>query len=85
MCAGGALLKPADVEGARSEVDLVPTQVGQFGCAEAVPVGHQDHGRIPVTVAIFLGGIHELFNFGFSQIFAGTQGGVGEPPWCNCS
>ena len=31
------------------EVDLIPTQIKEFGSAEAVPIGDQDHGGVPVA------------------------------------
>jgi hypothetical protein len=33
------------------EVDLVQAQVAGLGGAQPVPEGHEDHGRVPVTVA----------------------------------
>jgi hypothetical protein len=37
-----------------SQVDLVPTQVHQLGRAEAVAVGHEDHGRVAAAVSVAL-------------------------------
>jgi hypothetical protein len=49
MGAGRALLDPTDVEGGCPEVDLILSHVRQFGSPQAVPIGYQDHGRIPVA------------------------------------
>jgi hypothetical protein len=54
MGAWRALLDPADVQGGRPEVHLIPAQLHQFGNPEAVPVGHEDHRRVPMTVAAFI-------------------------------
>ena len=77
MRAGRALLDPADVQGGRGELDLVPAQVHQFGSAQAVPVGHQDHGGVAVAPAVSLGGLHQPLDLGLGQVFAGAQLGVG--------
>ena len=52
MGAVTALLDPADVQGGRGEVDLVPAQVRQLARPEAVAVGHKDHRRVPVGPAV---------------------------------
>ena len=52
-----APLGPADVQGRSVEVDLIPAKVGEFGHAQAVAVGDEDHGRVPVAVPIALGGL----------------------------
>ena len=70
MRAGCAFLGLADVQGGRSEVHLIPTQVNQFGRPEAVPKGHQQHGGVPVAVAVALGGVDEPLDFGFRQMLA---------------
>jgi hypothetical protein len=62
--AGRALLDPADVQGGRSEIDLLPAQVDQLGDPKAVPIRHEDHGRIPVAVAVALGGLDQPFDLG---------------------
>jgi hypothetical protein len=45
--------------GGRSEVHLVPTQVHQFGCSQAVPVGRKDHRGVAVAMAVAFGRLHE--------------------------
>jgi hypothetical protein len=50
MRAGRALLDPADVQGGRSEVNLLPAQVNQFGHSQAVPVAYQDRDRCANSV-----------------------------------
>jgi len=51
-----ALLGPADVQDSVGEIDLIPTQVDKLGRPQAVAEGDKDHGSIPVTPAIGLGG-----------------------------
>jgi len=47
-----APLGPADVQGRSVEVDLIPAKVGEFGHAQAVAVGDEDHGGVAVTVPL---------------------------------
>jgi hypothetical protein len=35
-----------------------------------VPKGHQQHGGVPVAVAVALGGVDEPLDFGFRQMLA---------------
>ena len=85
MRAGSALLDPTDVQGSRSELDLLPAKVHQFGRPQAVPVGHKDHRGIPVAIAVSLGDRHEPVDLGFGQVLRGLQLAVGEPLRRNCS
>jgi hypothetical protein len=55
MGAWHAVLDPPHMQDRRSELDLVPTQVAQLGSPQPVPEGDQDHGGVPVTVAVRLG------------------------------
>jgi hypothetical protein len=64
MRAGSALLDPADVQGGRSEVHLLPAEVHQLGYPEAVPVGDEDHGGIPVAPPVALRRFHEPLDLG---------------------
>ena len=61
MRAGGALLDPADVQGGRSEVHLLP-------------VGHKDHGGVSVVVTIVPGGLDQpLLDLSLREMLAGAQ------------
>jgi hypothetical protein len=46
------ILKSMDVQAAMDEINLLPAQRAQFGCPQAVPEGHQDHGGIAMPVPI---------------------------------
>ena len=46
------------------EIDLIPTQVYKLGRPQAVAEGDKDHGGIPVTPAIGLGGIDQPIDLG---------------------
>ena len=85
MGAGCALLDPADVQGGRFELHLIPAQVHQLGGAQAVPVGHKDHRGVPVAPAVALGRVHQPLDLGLGQVLAGAQLGVGEALRGNCS
>ena len=63
-----ALLGPADVQDGVGEIDLIPTQVYQLGRPQAVAEGDKDHGGIPVTPAIGLGGFNQPIDLGAGQV-----------------
>jgi hypothetical protein len=65
MGAWRALLGPADMQGGRPEVHLIPAQVNQLGNPETVPIGHEDHGGVPMAVAVALGCFHKPLDFCF--------------------
>src|SRR5262249_17219532 len=44
-----ARLGPTDMQDARFEVNLIPTQVHEFSRPEAVAKGQQDHGRVAMA------------------------------------
>ena len=85
MVARRALLDPADMQSCRGELHLIPAQVHQFGDAQAMPVGHKDHGGVPVSPAVALCRSHQPLDFGFGQVLAGAQVAIGRPPGRNCS
>jgi hypothetical protein len=35
-----------------------------------MPEGEQDHGRVPVTVAVLASGLHQLLDLGFGQVLS---------------
>ena len=43
MDARRPILRPADVQAPRGQLNLVPLEIAQLGGAEPVPVGNQDH------------------------------------------
>ena len=49
------ILKPMHVQAGMDEINLLPAQRTQFGCSQAVPEGHQDHGCITMPVPIVTG------------------------------
>ncbi len=50
-----------------------------------MPIGHKDHGGVPVAIAVSLGRCHQPLDFGLRQVLAGAQVGVGEPLGRDCS
>ena len=50
-----------------------------------MPVGHEDHGSVPMAPTMALGCLHEALNFALGQIFPGPQFGVWEPLGRDCS
>jgi hypothetical protein len=76
MRAGRAVLDPADGKRAPIEVDLVPAQVHKLADAQAVPIGHKDHGRVAVAVAVAFDRLSQFGDLGVSQILPGPQFGV---------
>ncbi len=45
---------PARQQPAGIQLDLMPLQIAQLGSPKPVPVGDQDHGRVPVAVSTVL-------------------------------
>ena len=52
----------------QGEIDLIPAQVCKLGRPQAVAEGDKDHGGIPVTPAIGLGGIDQPIDLGAGQV-----------------
>jgi hypothetical protein len=46
-----------------------------------VPVSHEDHGRVPVTVTIVLCGLDQSLNLSLGQVLPGAKLSVSLPPW----
>jgi len=57
MRAWCAVLDPPHVQHGGAEVDLVPAQVADLCRPKAVAEGDEDHGRVPMAVAVGLGGL----------------------------
>jgi hypothetical protein len=60
----------------RIELDLVPPQVAELRRPKPMPEGQQDHGRVPVTVAIRLGGLDQGLDLPGRQVLPGSKLGV---------
>ena len=71
MGRGRALLDPADMQAGMGEVDLIPAQVDQLADPQAVAIGDQDHGRVPVAPAVLAGRLDQLLDLGLGQVLAG--------------
>jgi hypothetical protein len=80
-----AVLEPEDVEAAMGQVDLLPTKRAQFRCSQPVPEGQQDHGSVPMIMAIVASRLHQPLNFALGEVFAGAIVGVQQTTLCNCS
>jgi hypothetical protein len=83
--AWGALLDPTDVEGSRSELDLIPPQVHQFRRPQTVPISHEDHRAVAVTPTVSRSGFHQPLDLSLGEILAGAQVAIGRPSGGNCS
>ena len=60
-------------------------EVDQLGSPQAVPVGDEDHGRVPVAPPVALGRFHEPVDLGLGEVLPAPQLGVGTPPGHDCS
>ena len=85
MRARRPILDPPHVEHCATEVDLVPAQVADFARPEPVPEGDQDHGRVPMAVAVGLGGLDQRLDLAGRQVLARAKLGVRPPGRRNCS
>jgi hypothetical protein len=50
-----------------------------------MPVSHEEHGRIPVAVAIVLCGLGELFDLALGQVLSAAKLAVWPAPRGDCS
>ena len=58
-----------NVEAALGQLDLLPLQVAHLGGAQAMAVGHQDHGRIAMAVAAMLSGaVHQPVDLALGEL-----------------
>src|SRR5262249_58881903 len=58
-----------NVQAALGQLDLLPLQVAHLGGPQAMAVGHQDHGRIPMPVAAMLAGaVHQALDLALGEI-----------------
>src|SRR5262245_15486220 len=64
-----AALGPVHVQPTVGEVDRIPPQRHKLGHPKGVPKGDQDHGGIPMAVAIATGRSDQPDDLGISQIF----------------
>jgi len=72
----GAWSTPAHVEHGAIEVDLIPAKIADLGGTQPVPEGQQDHGAIPVPIAIVASSLHQPLNLALGEVFAGAIVGV---------
>jgi len=69
MYAGDPVLDPVNVQAALGEFDLLPLQVADLRGPQAMAVGDQDHGRIPMPVAAMLSGaVHQPLNLALGEV-----------------
>jgi len=55
MHAGCPALGPTHMQTARGEVDIVPTQIDKLAGPQAVAVGNEDGGSVPMAPAVLTG------------------------------
>jgi hypothetical protein len=68
-----ALLGPAHMKPMAIEINLIPPQIHKLDRSESVPIGDEDHRRIPMTAAVFLGRFDEAIDLGRRQMLAAAQ------------
>jgi hypothetical protein len=73
MCTRLSILDPANVQSGGIEIDLLPAQVDNFGCPQAMPIGNEDHRRVSVTVSVAFRCLNELLNLGLGQVLAAAK------------
>src|SRR5262249_26594795 len=50
-----------------------------------MPIGNQQHGRVPVTVSVVLCSPDQLFNLSLSEVLPAAKLSIWRPPRGNCS
>src|SRR6516165_5963220 len=78
-------LDAGDMQETMRQVYLLPPERAQFGRPEAMPVGQQDHGRVPMAMAVIPGSLHKPFDLTLRQVFTLAVMGVGQTTSANCS
>ncbi len=78
-----AVLEALDVHRRGPQVDIIPAEFADLGSPQTVPIGYQDHGRVPMTVAIGLGRLDQLLDLGLGQVLPLAIGGVGSASDCS--
>lgn len=79
--AGIAILAPARVQHALSEINLIPAEGYKLADSERVPVGDQDHRGVPVPVpSDLLSGLRQLFDLCRGQKLPAPAFSVGALP-----
>ena len=61
-------LGPPDMQTASLKLDVVPAQTDQLGRPQAVAIGDQDRGGVPVAMAVVLGSLYKPLDLALSQI-----------------
>jgi len=59
------VLATGDVHRGGPEVDSVPGQIAQLGSPQGMPIGHDDHRRVAVAVAIGFSRLDQLLDLAF--------------------
>src|SRR5262245_44276732 len=66
--AGNPVLDTVNVQAALGQLDLLPLQVADLRRPQAMAVGDQDHGRIPMPVAAMLSGaLHQPLDLALGE------------------
>jgi hypothetical protein len=52
------------------QVDAIPFQVAYLDRPQAMPEGNQDHGGVPVPVAVLASRLHEPLDLGFGEVLS---------------
>src|SRR5262249_28606360 len=66
---GDSVLDPVNVQTALGQLDLLPLQVADLRCPQAMAIGYQDHGRVAMAVPAMLAGVlHEPLDLALGEI-----------------
>src|SRR5215469_16007982 len=85
MDRGHPILKAMDVQAGMDEINLLPAQRTQFGCSQAMPECHQNHGGVTMPVPIVSGRLHEPFNLALGEVLASAIFDIRQPTKRDCS
>src|SRR6266513_6276466 len=85
MNAVDAILRPGHMQPAVREVHLLPSQGAKLRRTQPVPESQQNHGRVPVPIAVVTGCLHEPLDFLLREVFTAAVMRVGAATSANCS
>src|SRR5215467_12523482 len=64
---------------------LETAQGAKFGCSQAMPECHQNHGGVTMPVPIVSRRLHEPFNLALGEVLASAIFGIRQPTARDCS
>jgi hypothetical protein len=62
------------VQASSGEVDIIPPKCNQLAGPQAMTIGQQDGGGVPMTMPVPVGSFHQPLDFLLGQVLSGSGG-----------